>query len=368
MGKRTNDTKQYFDDYVLQNEKVYRRFADGFKAWVVPKNARMQICRLCHDDAGHLSVEKTLERIRSNYWFAGMRRFVTKYVQACLNCAYYKNVKGKKQGKLNPITKISVPFHTIHIDHVGPAIKESKDEIRNKKPNERDIFVRVSDTNNQTAFTARSFKNFCEAYGIKRILNAVAIPRANGQCERYNKTIVTALATTTVGKDSSRWDEDVKGIQSALNTCLNKGIGTTPTKALIGYETRSPAEGWLLSKIQEEVDRVDLRQHRERMGQHISESQKKQKEHYDRSQREATIYKSGDLVMVEVTSEAATGSSRKLLPKFKGPFRVTRVLSNDRYEVEDLREGSRGKRTVAAVDRLKRWITVQDDGDRERDE
>lgn len=49
-----------------------------------------------------------------------MRRFVVKYISACLNYAYYKNTAGKRQCKLNSIEKVSVPFHTVHIDHVGP--------------------------------------------------------------------------------------------------------------------------------------------------------------------------------------------------------------------------------------------------------
>jgi hypothetical protein len=35
------------------------------------------------------------------------------------------------------------------------------------------------------------------------------------------------------------------------------------------------------------------------------------------------------------------------------------VLFNDRYEVEDLREGHRKGRLVVAVERMKPWITVQ---------
>lgn len=95
---KKHETKHYFNEYVLKDGKVYRRLDDKTTAWAVPRDARMQICRLCHDDAGHLGVEKTLERIKRNYWFANMRRFVTKYVNACLNCAYYKYTAGKKQG------------------------------------------------------------------------------------------------------------------------------------------------------------------------------------------------------------------------------------------------------------------------------
>lgn len=55
------------------------------------------------------------------------------------------------------------------------------------------------------------------------------------------------------------------------------------------------------------------------------------KKHIDQEQRQH-----GELVMVLITSDPATGSSKKLYPKFKGPFRVHKVLINDRYEVEDL--------------------------------
>lgn len=114
-GKPNPETKHYFNKYLIKDDKVYRRLADERKTWVVPRDARMQIYRLCNDDAGHLGVEKTLERIKRNYWFAGMRCFVTKYVSACLNCAYYKHTAGKRYCKLNNIEKEPVPFHTVHI-------------------------------------------------------------------------------------------------------------------------------------------------------------------------------------------------------------------------------------------------------------
>lgn len=81
-GVRNNDTKQYFADYTLRNDKLYRRLGKGQSTWVVPRAARFQICRLYHDDAGHLGLEKTLRRIRENYWFAGMTPFVRKYIGA----------------------------------------------------------------------------------------------------------------------------------------------------------------------------------------------------------------------------------------------------------------------------------------------
>lgn len=143
------------------------------------------------------------------------------------------------------------------------------------------------------------------------------------------------------GQDPRDWDVVIKQIQSALNTIHNKGINTTPMQALIGCETRSAAEARLLSQIQDVVDRLDLNELRHDIKAHISQEQLVQKERYDKSRRDATKYHDGDLVLVQITSDPATGSSRKLHPKFKGPFRVRKVLINDRYEVDDLREGCR---------------------------
>lgn len=161
------------------------------------------------------------------------------------------------------------------------------------------------------------------------------------------------------GRDPRRWNTAIKQLQSALNTTYNKSIDTTPMTALIGCETRSAVEAALLSQIQDEVHRLDLNELRTDITTHISQQQRAQKERYDQIRRDATKYKDGDLVLVQITSDPATGNSKKLHPKFKGPFRVRRVLINDRYEVEDLREGGRRSRTVTAADRMKPWITVQ---------
>lgn len=65
------------------------------------------------------------------------------------------------------------------------------------------------------------------------------------------------------------------------------------------------------------------------------------------------------MVLVLITSTQNSGSSKKLLPKFRGPFRVVAALFNDRYVVEDLREGRYKSRTVVAVEKLRPWTSAQ---------
>lgn len=132
-----------------------------------------------------------------------MRQFVTKYV----NCFYYKVQSGKRPGNLNPIEKVTVPYHTLHIDHLGPFIKSKKgntqlfvmvdgftkftilEPVRNGKTKHVvkclqvviDIFgiPTCIITDRGTAFTSHRFLQFCLDLAIKHIQNAVATQTGN---------------------------------------------------------------------------------------------------------------------------------------------------------------------------------------------
>lgn len=126
-----DDLKYIKENYVVRDNKLFR-YINGNKdnvRWVVPKGARWQICRLNHDEIGHLGLEKTLERIKKNYWFAKMSRFVKKYVSACIECAYAKKNTNSREGLLHPINKLEIPFHTLHIDHLGPFVKSKRGNL-----------------------------------------------------------------------------------------------------------------------------------------------------------------------------------------------------------------------------------------------
>lgn len=55
-------------------------------------------------------------------------------------------------------------------------------------------------TDRGSAFMTHTLKTFCTEHSIKHLLNVVAISRANGQCERMNRTVLSSLAATCVSK------------------------------------------------------------------------------------------------------------------------------------------------------------------------
>lgn len=376
--------------YKTKNGKLFRITATGDK-WVVPKGVRWQIVKQNHDDIGHFAIDKTLNKIESHYWFKRMREFVRKYVSSCLECSYSKSIGGKKPGYLHPIEKADTPFDTIHVDHVGPFIRSNKGNmyilvivdaytryiylkpVRNTKSSTSIKIFReyfsifgvprrlVSDRG--TSFTSDIFEKFMTDKGVKHILNAVATPRANGQVERYNKTIIDSLTAKCVGTADNKWDDHLFDVQWGMNNTLNKGINRTPSEVLFGTRLSGSSESKIVSELGDDVtditDEQGINEIRENVNSHIKLSQEKAKKLYDRKRCKPHVYVVGDLISVE-RQIPSTGQSRKLVPKYQGPYRITKVYNCDRFQIEDTpltKKGNKLYSTVVAVDKIKPWLS-----------
>lgn len=392
----TKDIVEIHKNYTVKNDRLYRVTTDNESTnlkWVVPKAVRWQIVRMNHDDAGHFGFDKTYNKVSQAYWFKKMRRFIKKYCNSCLNCAHNKVPAGAKQGELHPIPKINKPFDTLHVDHCGPFPISKKKNchilviidaftkfifVKPVKSVKTSITIQIFEdyfslfgvprrviSDRGTCFTSKEFSDFINKKGIKHILNAVASPRANGQVERYNRTIVDALTAANHDKPENEWDLRLPQIQWSLNNTINKAIGRTPSEMLFGVQTTGVSDGIMNSVVSEshvQLDRDKIRTDAELL---IQRNQQKQKERFDSSHKPPAQYKIGDLVRIEKEIRTESGHSRKLLPKFVGPFRISKVIGNDRYEVEDTpitrKEGSKPYRSVYAVDKIHPWLVFNND-------
>lgn len=65
------------------------------------------------------------------------------------------------------------------------------------------------------AITSKVFASFLVEMGIKHVVNAVATPRANGQVERPNRTVVEAITASACGE--ARRDERLPEILWGIN-------------------------------------------------------------------------------------------------------------------------------------------------------
>lgn len=393
----SNNIVEVKNNFTIKNGRLYRvvkKESHVHLLWAVPKSVRWQIVKSNHDDVGHFGFDKTYDRVRKVYWFKNMRRFIRKYCKSCLHCAHNKVPGGPKEGMLHPIPKPNKPFEVLHADHCGPFPQSKKGNnyilavidaftkyiyikpVKNcKSKTTINIFEeyfslfgvpRQLITDRGTSFTSREFSVFIKEKGIKHTLNAVATPRANGQIERYNRSIVDALTAMNNGRPDNEWDTMIPKVQWGLNNTLNKATGKTPAEVLFGVVPTGASDGAMnsvVSEIHECGNREDLRL---KVSERIVSEQSKQKVNFDKKRKLAHKYNVGDLVRVERdVNSAIPGQSKKLLPKCYGPYRVVRVLENDRYEVEDTpitkKNGKSSYKAIFAVDKIHPWLVFSND-------
>lgn len=398
MNSDSNKVVDIINNFKLKNNRVYRIVSPDTLRWVVPKGVRWQILQANHDDVGHFGFEKTLSRVQAIYWFPKMRRFVKKYVRACLECAHHKTPGGSKAGVLHPIPKVSVPFHTIHADHLGPFNKSKRRNTYilvlvdaftkyvnlTAVPNTKSsTSVRVFKehfsyfgtpsrliTDQGTSFTGKKFQTFIKACGVTHVFNAVATPRANGQVERYDRTILAALGAMTHDKPKGSWDDYLPDVQLGINTTVHKTTNKTPTELLFGRQVLNPSQGLIGDVFADTGNGVvgcNLDELRDSVKQRLDDQQIKDKQRYDASKRDVK-FKEGELVRAWRAIPKLDGQSKKLESKYRGPYRIKKVLPNDRYVIEDtpLTRQTRRYEAIVAVDKLQPWLSFKsayDDSD-----
>lgn len=352
--------KSIFNEYDLRGNRVYRLTAYGRK-WVVPKKCRWQIVKMNHDDVGHFALEKTLQRVRQHYWFPKMRRFITKYIKCCLACLYHKAPSGRKPGYLYSIPKYAKPFHTLHLDHLGPFTRTDTGNcylLNIVDAFTKFVFVRAVPSTRAVhviqvledilttfgnprriicdagkAFTSNDFNDFCTKRHIRLFITAVGMARTNGQVERANRTILDALASCNFNKNSNCWDSNLTTVQQGINSTINKTTQYTPAELMFGIKLKMNND---LRSSDSETDHIDVTKIRADASLKLEENRIKQNVSFNRKRCGAGAFSIGDLVLTKISSHPANNNeSKKLLPKYRGPFKVVEILGSDRYRVKE---------------------------------
>jgi transposase InsO family protein len=87
-------------------------------------------------------------------------------------------------------------------------------------------------TDNGTQFVAKFFQCVCKLLGVKQGFTTAYHPATNGQCERFNRTILNAI-THYIAENQDNWDE-ISHIETyAYNTTVHSSTGYTPFELVL---------------------------------------------------------------------------------------------------------------------------------------
>lgn len=119
VAERNKRENGIVSGFKLRDGILYRN-VQGKDLFVVPKSMRKGLVIAAHELSGHFAVDRTVQKLQKDFWFAKMRRYVKQHIKMCIDCLVSKRPGGKRPGLLHPIPPGPRPFSLIHVDHVGP--------------------------------------------------------------------------------------------------------------------------------------------------------------------------------------------------------------------------------------------------------
>jgi transposase InsO family protein len=215
-----------------------------------------------------------------------------------------------------------------------------------------------------SVFTSKFWGKLCYISHTKLRLSTAFHAQTDGQTERMNQVLEQYLRRF-IDEEQVLWPKLLATAEYACNNAPNTTTDISPFECLMGYspdfyirsEDESPLEG-----VPAALNRVKkLQQLREKLAknwQHAVESQAK----YYNSKHKPMEFKYKDLVLLSTKNLKLKLPSRKLAPKFIGPFRVLQKVGTQAYRLALPQQYSR-IHNVFHVSLLEPWIPKRGEND-----
>ena len=197
----------------------------------------------CHDNMGHLGIERTTSLLR--FYWPSVIEDIELHIRSCPHCLRFKTQPEKAE--LNPIIATR-PMELVHIDYL---MIEAPENSRSSKDINiliiTDHFTRYAQahiTSSQKAhvvaktlwehffvhygfpekilsdqglnFESVLISELCELAQIKKLRTTPYQPGGNSSCERFNRTLISMLGTLPE-EFKNKWPQHVSTLTTVLD-------------------------------------------------------------------------------------------------------------------------------------------------------
>ena len=351
---------------------------------IVPYSLRKNILKEYHDSllAGHLAFLRTYFRIRDKFYWPEMLKDIKEYCQSCRACSLQRRVVTR--AFLHPLEIATAPFEVIGMDFLGPIKPESLNgnQYILVMTDSFSKWTEVVALPNQTAettcralmdkiilyhgppkiivtdrganFTSRLFNGLCKELKTKHKTTTAYHPQSNGMTERFNKTVVEMIRKY-IADGFEHWEEVLGPMASAYRNSVHSSTMESPYFLITARDPSMVIDRFLIPETElitpQDYKSQTMKRLREGFTlarKNLLDARVQQKLQYDKRAKEID-FQVGDRVLLDV-KVTKLGTSKKLNPRYQGPFRISKVYDNNTVEI---RSYNGGKTQMTHVNRLK---------------
>ena len=347
---------------------------------VVPSSQRSEALHLAHDQCGHQGPDRTLQLLQKRCYWPNMKTSVDETCRSCQRCQQAKR-------PMIPIYQprghlvATQPLEVVALDFIKLEPSSSNTEsvlvitdvftkwtVAVPTPNETaDTVVKILinhwiyrygvplriHSDQGKCFESRVVEQLCSWYNIKKSRTSTYHPKGNGQCERFNRSMISLLSTLTP-EEKRRWPDYLPSVVFWYNSTPHATTGQSPYQLLFGREPTLPLDIFFgrrehpvaagTNYLQRHHDNLQLL--RQRAQQRVVH--KNEQRDANRKDRPSVKLQPGDLVLMKMhptgrhkIGDRYESSPREVVsvPSAKGgPFVVTGKKGNVRVSGENLKK------------------------------
>lgn len=333
---------------------------------------RNQLLEIFHDcpSGGHWGRDKTLELIQRHFTWSGIANDVREYVATCPICQGKAIHRHRPYGQLEPLPipteTWNSPFKEISLDWITGLPPSTKDgRMYNSiltvvcRVTKYALFIPTRDdttaadfaelffehvecrfgtprgivTDRDSRITSDFWREVCEMKIIKRRLSTAYHPQTDGQSEALNRIVEDYLRAYT-SEDQTVWAKLLPLAQFAYNNSRNHTTGMSPNRLLHGFDCEiriDVADNVSERRIPAAKNRIEkLHQLRQQLRLRLVETQERMASYYN-ARHVPKQFKVGDFV--KLSTKNLKLKSRKLSPRWVGPFRVLERIGRQAYRL-----------------------------------
>ncbi|KAI6660697.1 Gag-pol fusion protein [Oopsacas minuta] len=335
-----------------------------------------RVLESCHssDFGGHFGRDKTYEKVAARFYWPNMYNDVRKYVAACDICQRV-NESGnfiKAKAPLHPIKVDPEVWKMVGVDLIGPLTMTPRgnkyiitlvdyfskwpeaDALPDKSAKGVALFLyktmcRFGCTQVVISDQGREFVNKVnqELFDLTKTTHRISTayhPQTNGLVERFNQTIQHALLKLVI-KEQDNWDMYIDGVLFAYRTSVQKTTKKSPFEIMYLREAILPIEmdfmpEYLNIPADPNIDAFICQMNNikkslyGKVDKNIQEGQEKQKNEYDKKQKQSKNFKPGTLVLLRNSAKDGRKGD-KFRMRYLGPYEIFQDIGKGVYKLRN---------------------------------